>query len=63
MEGYRKAQEELKPEDNDLRILFQDRIDQSHMFHTELVGEVARLGEQISTYQSVGQDLSCVDGC
>lgn len=49
VEGYKKAQEELKPEDNDLRILFQDRIDQSRMFHTELVGEVARLGEEIET--------------
>ncbi|NLJ00398.1 MAG: PA2169 family four-helix-bundle protein [Bacteroidales bacterium] len=49
MEGYRKAQEELKPEDNDLAVLFQDRIEQSRMFHTELVGEVARLGEQIAT--------------
>ena len=49
VEGYQKAQEELKPEDNDLMVLFQDRIEQSRMFHTELVGEVARLGEQIAT--------------
>lgn len=49
VEGYRKAQEELKPEDNDLMVLFQDRIEQSRMFHTELVSEVARLGEQIAS--------------
>ena len=49
VEGYQKAQEELKPEDNDLMVLFQDRIEQSRMFHTELVGEVARLGEEIAT--------------
>ncbi len=49
VEGYQKAQEELKPEDNDLMVLFQDRMEQSRMFHTELVGEVARLGEEIAT--------------
>lgn len=49
VEGYKTAQDELKPEDSDLKVLFQDRIDQSRMFHTELVGEVARVGEHIAT--------------
>lgn len=49
VEGYLKAGEELKPEDSDLKTIFQERISQSRTFHTELIGEVARLGEQIAT--------------
>ncbi len=48
VEGYRKAIEELKPEDFDLRTLFQERIEQSLAFHSELAGEVAMLGEEIA---------------
>ncbi len=49
VEGYRKAIEELKPEDADLRILFQERIGQSQAFHRELAAEVAMLGEVVAT--------------
>ncbi|MDO5522829.1 MAG: PA2169 family four-helix-bundle protein [Bacteroidia bacterium] len=47
VEGYQKAIDELKPEDADLRTVFQERIDQSRQFHSELVNEVAVLGEEI----------------
>lgn len=47
VEGYKKAIEELKDEDADLRVLFQERIDQSRSFHSELVAVIARTGEEI----------------
>jgi conserved hypothetical protein len=47
VEGYQKAMEELRVEDADLRSVFQERIDQSRRFHTELVGEVVKLGEEV----------------
>lgn len=47
VEGYQKAIDELKPEDADLRGIFQERIDQSRSFHSELVAEVAKLGEEV----------------
>lgn len=47
VEGYKKAIDELKPEDHDLKNLFQARIDQSRKFHTELVEELARAGKSI----------------
>ena len=47
VEGYQKAIEELKADDADLRILFQERVNQSRSFHTELSGEIAKTGEEI----------------
>jgi len=47
VEGYQKAIEELKPEDADLKFVFQERIDQSRSFHSELVAEIARTGNEI----------------
>lgn len=48
VEGYQKAIDELKEEDADLRGIFQERIDQSRKFHSELVAEVAKLGEKVA---------------
>ncbi len=48
MEGYQKAIDELKEEDFDLRILFLERVDQSHQFKNELELEVALSGEKIA---------------
>lgn len=47
VEGYQKAIEELKDEDADLRIVFQERVNQSRSFHSELVSEIAKRGEEI----------------
>ena len=47
IEGYQKAIDELKPEDADLRPVFQERVDQSRQFHSELASEVAQLGEEV----------------
>ena len=47
IEGYQKAIDELKDEDADLKPLFQKRVDESRKFHTELVVEVTKLGEEI----------------
>lgn len=54
VEGYQKAIEELKADDADLRILFQERVNQSKSFHTELAAEIAKTGEEIKegTYLS-----------
>ena len=49
VEGYRKAMEELKDEDNDLKLLFQKNVEQSRKYHTELVEVLARLGKSIET--------------
>ena len=48
VEGYQKAIDELKPEDTDLRSIFQERVNQSAQFRDELVPEVARSGEEIA---------------
>lgn len=42
--GYEKALEELKPENEDLRPLFQRYINESNQFAQELTTEVTRLG-------------------
>ena len=47
VEGYQKAIAELKPEDADLKFVFQERIDQSRSFHSELVAEIAKTGREI----------------
>jgi len=48
IEGYQKAIDELNDEDVDLLNVFQEMIDQSRQFHTELVSEVAPLGEGVA---------------
>ncbi|MBK5195807.1 MAG: PA2169 family four-helix-bundle protein [Proteiniphilum sp.] len=47
VEGYQKAMEELKAVDADLRILFQERVNQSRSFHAELAAVIANTGEDI----------------
>lgn len=47
MEGYRKGMEELKDEDFDLRSVFQERIDQSNHFHTELSKELILSNKEV----------------
>src|SRR5688572_26231316 len=42
--GYEKAIEELKPEDADLKALFQRYITESRQYAQELTQEVTRLG-------------------
>lgn len=49
VDGYKKAIENLQPEDADLRVLFQEKINESHAFHSELTAEVALLGEKVAT--------------
>lgn len=46
-EGYQKAVDQLRIEDADLRPVFQKRVDQSRQFHSELVNQVARLGQDV----------------
>lgn len=48
VEGYQKAMDELKDEDADLKTLFQDRVAESRKFHTELVAQVSKVGEEIA---------------
>lgn len=47
MEGYKKGMEELKDEDFDLRSVFQERIDQSNHFHTELSKELILSNKEV----------------
>ncbi len=49
VEGYKKAIDNLEPDDADLKIVFQEKINQSQSFHSELAAEVALLGEKIAT--------------
>ena len=46
-EGYQKAVDQLRIEDADLRPVFQKRVDQSRQFHSELVNQVVRLGQDV----------------
>ncbi len=46
-EGYQKAVDQLRIEDADLGAVFQKRVDQSRQFHSELVNQVARLGQDV----------------
>lgn len=48
VEGYQKAIDELKPEDADLRSVFQEKVNQSAQFRDELAPVVARSGEEIA---------------
>lgn len=43
VEGYKKAIDELKDEDNDLKVLFNRYITQSHEYAQELTSEITRL--------------------
>ena len=47
--GYEKAVEELKKEDNDLKLLFNEKINQSKDFITELTKEVSKTGSKVET--------------
>ncbi len=49
VEGYKKAVEKLEDDDADLKVVFQEKINESHAFHSELAAEVALLGEKIAT--------------
>ena len=49
VDGYKKAIENLQPEDGDLKIIFHEKIRESQTFHSELSAEVALLGEKIAT--------------
>lgn len=47
MEGYLKGIEELKTEDSDLKMVFEDRIEQSRNFHAELVDELTKSNHEV----------------
>ena len=47
--GYQKAMEELKDEDSDLKILFQEKINQSINFKAELTQKVIETGHEVET--------------
>jgi uncharacterized protein (TIGR02284 family) len=52
IEGYEKALKNLKPEDNDLRLIFLKAIDQSRNNRVALGKEIQVLGEEIPTGSS-----------
>jgi uncharacterized protein (TIGR02284 family) len=45
--GYEKAMEELKKEDSDLKLLFQEKVNQSKGYKTELSSEIAKTGHKV----------------
>ena len=45
--GYQKAMEELKDEDSDLKLLFQEKVNQSNDFKAELIKKVVSTGHKI----------------
>lgn len=47
--GYEKAMEELKKEDSDLKLLFQEKINQSNDYKTELSKEIIKTGSKVET--------------
>ena len=47
--GYQKAIEELKDEDSDLKLLFQEKINQSNEFKAELTQKVLDTGHNVET--------------
>ena len=49
VDGYKKAIDNLEPDDADLKIVFQEKINESQTFHSELSAEVALLGEKIAS--------------
>ena len=49
IEGYEKALKDLKPEDNDLQLIFLKAIDQSRSIRLALGKEIQVLGEDVPT--------------
>jgi len=47
--GYQKAMEELKSEDSDLKLLFQEKVNQSNKFKAELTQKVIEIGHKVET--------------
>lgn len=47
--GYQKAMEELKSEDSDLKLLFQEKINQSNKFKAELTHKVIEANYKVET--------------
>lgn len=47
IEGYQKAKEELNESDKDLAILFNERIDQSILFRSELISLITLIGGKV----------------
>lgn len=45
--GYQKAMEELKKEDSDLKILFQEKVNQSVGYKTDLSAEITKTGHKV----------------
>lgn len=45
--GYEKAMEELKKEDSDLKLLFQEKVNQSKGYKTELSSEITKTGHKV----------------
>ena len=54
IEGYEKALKDLKPEDQDLQLVFLKAIDQSRQIRMVLGKEIQTLGEDIPTGTSGG---------
>ena len=47
--GYQKAMDELKDEDADLKLLFQEKVNQSNEFKAELTEMVIKTGHEVVT--------------
>lgn len=49
VEGYQKAMEELRNEDSDLKLLFQEKVNQSNGFKVELTEKILKTGSEVET--------------
>ena len=47
--GYQKAIEELKKEDSDLKLLFEEKINQSNNYKTDLSEKIIETGHKVET--------------
>ncbi len=47
--GYQKAMEELKNEDSDLKLLFQEKVNQSNEFKSDLSQKILQTGHEVET--------------
>lgn len=47
--GYQKAMEELKDEDSDLKLLFQEKVNQSNDFKAEITEKILATGSKVET--------------
>ena len=47
--GYEKAMEELRKEDSDLKLLFQEKVNQSNGYKTELSEEIVKTGHKVES--------------